>query len=92
MATITYGPNAVSVNFLPPGGEEHWQLMGFALSSTVQISAHPFSLKDGKDRKCMVTNIEYEAVPDGSRRVFFTVKNTGIEFLNYKVVTSWIGP
>jgi hypothetical protein len=92
MATITYGPNAVSVNFLPPGGEEHWQLMGFALSSTVQISAHPFSLKDGKDRKCMVTNIEYEAAPDGSRRVFFTVKNTGIEFLNYKVVTSWIGP
>ena len=92
MASVIYGPKGFSVNDLPPGAQESWVLWGFGWGAVVEISAHPFSLKGGQDRKLAVTDIMSEAAPDGSRRIFFNVKNTGNSDLNYGVFTSWIGP
>ena len=92
LATVTYGPSGTSVNNLQPGQEENWVLWGFNWSHVVEISAHPFVNVGGQDRKLAVINIEDEANPDGSRRIFFTVKNTGTSSINYGVRTSWIGP
>ncbi len=90
MTTVIYGPSGFSVNDLPPGAQENWVLWGFSWGDVVEITAHPFYLTGGQDRKLAVLNIESEAAPDGSRRIFFTVKNTGISDLNYGVFTSWI--
>jgi len=92
MATVIYGPRATSLNEIPPGAEENWVLWGFDWDSVIEISAHPFALLGGQERLLAVTNIVYEAAPDGSRRMFFTVKNIGNIDLNYWVFTSWIGP
>ncbi len=92
MATVIYGPHGTSVNDLPPGGQENWVLWGFSWADVVEISAHPFVNVGGQDRKLAVINVESEAAPDGSRRIFFTVKNTGSSSINYGVRTSWIGP
>ncbi len=90
MANVIYGPSGFSVNDLPPGAEESWVLWGFSWGDVVEISAHPFSLEGGQDRTLIVKDISYEASPDGSRRIFFTVQNTGNIDLNYGVFTSWI--
>ncbi|MDQ1279418.1 MAG: hypothetical protein QG670_680 [Thermoproteota archaeon] len=90
MPTVIYGPSGTSVNFLSPGAEENWVLWGFSWGDVVEISAHPFSWSGGQNRKLIVTNVESEAAPDGSRRIFFTVRNTGSSELNYGVFTSWI--
>ena len=90
MATVIYGPKGFSINDLPPGAQEGWVLWGFKWGDVVEITGHPFSLEGGKDRKLAVINVESEAAPDGSRRIFFTVKNTGSSSLNYGVFTSWI--
>ncbi len=92
LANVIYGPHATSVNDLQPGLEENWVLWGFNWSSVIEISAHPFANIGGQDRKLAVMNIESEAAPDGSRRIFFTVKNTGTSSINYGVRTSWIDP
>ncbi len=92
MATVTYGPHGTSANNLQPGAEENWVLWGFSWADVVEITAHPFVLVGGQDRKLTVKNIEVEASPDGSRRIFFTVRNTGTISINYSVRTSWIGP
>lgn len=92
MATVTYGPSGTSINEIFPGEEENWVLWGFSWADVVEISAHPFVATGGEDRKLAVTNVESEAAPDGTRRIFFTVKNTGNSTLNYGVRTSWIGP
>ncbi len=90
MVTVIYGPTGSSINSIPPGAEENWVLWGFSWGDVVEISAHPFVLVGGQDRKLAVTDIMSEAAPDGSRRIFFTVKNTGNSALNYGVFTSWI--
>jgi len=82
MTTVIYGPKGFSVNDLPPGAQENWILWGFNWGDVVEISAHPFSWRDGQDRKLAVTDIMSEAALDGSRRIFFTVKNSGKSILN----------
>jgi hypothetical protein len=92
MATVIYGPSGTSVNDISPGDEESWVLWGFSWGDVVEVSAHPFSWREGKERTLTVSNLVSEAAPDGSRRIFFTVKNTGDSTLNYGVFTSWISP
>jgi hypothetical protein len=90
MATVIYGPSGFSVNDIFPGQAEGWVLWGFNWGDVVEITAHPFAWINGRDRSLTVTDIVSEAAPDGSRRIFFTVRNTGNSTLNYGVFTSWI--
>jgi hypothetical protein len=90
MATVTYGPSGSSLNDLPPGGAENWVMWGFSWGDVVEITAHPLAWINGKDRRLAVSNVQSEAAPDGSRRIFFTVTNIGSSDLNYGVFTSWI--
>jgi hypothetical protein len=90
MTTVIYGPSGFSTNDIYPGQAENWVLWGFGWGDVVEISAHPFSWSGGNDRTLAVTDIRSEAAPDGSRRMFFTVRNMGNSTLNYGVFTSWI--
>ena len=90
MATIFhYGPYAwVSIGGMPPGAAHGWSFGPWSwYADAVSITAHPLALA-GADRMLEVTEIRVRAAPNGDRFVYCTVRNVGVDPVNYAV---WIG-
>lgn len=79
-----YGP----LGGLPPGAEEYWSFGPWPwFWSAVAITAHPFS-SPGLDRTLEVTSISSRVSPTGDHFIYCTVRNVGIDPVNYAV---WLG-
>lgn len=75
---------------LLPGEEHHWIMSGFGYGDAIGITAAPLN-SDAGDQILMVKDIQSEADPNGGRRLFFTIENTGpVRALGYGMNFSFI--
>ena len=61
---------------LPPGDEMYWTMSGFGYGDVIGVTVAPLNSGAG-DQELMVKDARTEADPNGGRRFFFTVRNTG---------------
>ena len=82
-----YGPYTY-VGYFPPGAQHSW---GFGpwpwYAKAVVVTADPIQMP-GQDRSLSVTSVTFRAAPNGDRFLYCTVRNVGIDPVNYSV---WIG-
>jgi hypothetical protein len=75
---------------LVPGAEHHWILSGFGYGDAVAVTAAPLN-SDAGDQILMVQDVQSEADPEGGRRLFFTIRNTGpVRAIGYGMNFSFI--
>jgi hypothetical protein len=95
MATIQYWQtswvDAGDVG-LQPGQQHYWIMWGFDYTDAVAVTPAPLNSFAG-DQILQVTDVRSEADPEGGRRLFFTVQNTGpVRALGYGLNVSFISP
>ena len=94
MATVfRYGPYVFfSDDGVPPGTEHFWTFGPWPwYSDAVIITAHPFALA-GANRSMAVTSISSRAAPYGERFIDCTVRNVGVDWVNYAIWIGGVGP
>jgi hypothetical protein len=62
--------------YLEPGEENYHIMWGFDDGDTIGVTVVPLSTREG-DHILQVKDIQSEADPEGGRRFYFTISNTG---------------
>jgi len=93
MANISYWQGSwvdAGETGLVPGGEMYWVMWGFGYGDAIGVTVAPLNSGAG-DQELMIKDVRTEADPNGGRRFFFTVRNTGpVRALGYGLNYSFI--
>jgi hypothetical protein len=75
---------------LLPGQEHYWVMWGFGYGDVIEVTAGPLN-SDAGDQILMIKDVQTEADPNGGRRLFFSVRNTGpVRALGYGLNFSFV--
>jgi len=90
MATVSYGSLTWVGTGFNPGVEHYWWAIPAPYNATISITA---CAVQRLERELMVKDVRTEVDPQGGRRYFFTVRNTGPNNIpGYAVNLGWIQP
>jgi hypothetical protein len=90
MATVSYYAGSWVGSGFDPGVEHYWMTFPAFYDEVVNITAHAVQRLE---RELMVKDIRTEVDPQGGRRYFFTVRNTGPNNIpGYTINHSFVQP